>query len=74
MHMYNNLLAIIELLQKDNWKGKEQDELIGESEIKLLCDGICILCKKWYSRFPRIRELQPKQANVNGTAHTPIAV
>jgi len=36
------LLASIEVLNKDNWKGKEQDEFYGESEILLLCDRMDI--------------------------------
>ena len=42
IHKYNNLLAGIEVLNKDNWKGKEQDELHGESDIQLLCDRMGI--------------------------------
>jgi hypothetical protein len=38
INKYNNLLASIEVLNKDNWKDKAHDELYGESEMQLLCD------------------------------------
>jgi len=48
MHKYNNLLAIIEVLNKDNWMGKEQDESNQAENHKFSCcvDRMHILCEK----------------------------
>ena len=76
IHKYNNLLASIEVLNKYNWKGKEQDELYGESDIQLLCDRMSINSRNFILGFREFRNSisQLEQANVNGTAHTPTAV
>lgn len=39
---YNNLLASIDVLNKDSWKDKECDALFGEAEIKFLCEKMKI--------------------------------
>ena len=53
---YNNLLASIEVLNKDNWEGTEYDEFYGESEIQFLCHKMGIDPRNCILAFREVRD------------------
>jgi len=70
IHKYNKLLASIELLNKDNWKGKEQDEFYGESDIQLLCDRMDITARNCILGFRDFRNSISQSKPMSTVPHT----
>ena len=53
---YNNILASIEVLNKENWTGKEHEAFYGESDIQLLCEKMSIDARNCILAFREFRD------------------